>query len=400
MPAGLSDSMAHFDELHRKEVPMIVPISQIALGEYKARLPQYIFTDFIFLRTEQDTLDEPISKFLAQAARAGRRVVLITFSSMPVGERTILEMAIEACTSEQLVFPAKRGSNGTSPVGVAVIAMTSGQDHDPAPPETMAQVQQLSQEGRLMVRNSGASFAALFPKLDALIGQGGLGVTSEALRAGVPIITSGILLLDQRWWAARVAELGCGSKPVKVDRLLNWDHSNDSTRLVKLLHIALDTSEEDNWTLRAKQVSAQIAHVAMHDPDGVLRNAQEVFTKGTSQSVILEDCYEENRDCCSCIARQARCCCRCIERCLRCIFFMNVPTLLYVFLLLLSEVFCCGPCRRRCRCRSKKEQMMESGEESTEDVSGDSSSDESNARLPRDSRGSLGSLHPWSPVRS
>ena len=43
---------------------------------------------FPLLGTEQDTLDEPISKFLAQAARAGRRVVLITFSSMPVGERT------------------------------------------------------------------------------------------------------------------------------------------------------------------------------------------------------------------------------------------------------------------------------------------------------------------------
>lgn len=24
-------------------------------------------------------------------------------------------------------------------------------------------------------------------------------------------------LLDQRWWAARVTELGCGSKPVKVE---------------------------------------------------------------------------------------------------------------------------------------------------------------------------------------
>ncbi|CAK9007421.1 unnamed protein product [Durusdinium trenchii] len=218
MPAGLSDSMAHFDELHRKEVPMIVPISQIALGEYKARLPQYIFTDFIFLRTEQDTLDEPISKFLAQAARAGRRVVLITFSSMPV--------SVPCQARQQWNLTGGCGRDCHDQLEDSV----GGQDHDPAPPETMAQVQQLSQEGRLMVRNSGASFAALFPKLDALIGQGGLGVTSEALRAGVPIITSGILLLDQRWWAARVAELGCGSKPVKVDRLLNWDHSNDSTR--------------------------------------------------------------------------------------------------------------------------------------------------------------------------
>ena len=77
MPAGLSDTMAHFEELQKKgaawaavrlpktwswaalkmsqlsqllEVPMIVPVSEIALGNYKAQLPHYIFTDFIFLR--------------------------------------------------------------------------------------------------------------------------------------------------------------------------------------------------------------------------------------------------------------------------------------------------------------------------------------------------------------
>lgn len=416
MPAGLSDTMAHFEELRKKEVPMIVPISEIALGDYKEQLPQYVFTDFIFLRTVQDTLDDELSGFVQQALRSGRRLVLMTFSSMPVGERTILDMAIEACTSEQLVFPPRRlnghitststlGSLGS--LGVAIIAMTSGQDHDPAPPETMTKAKLLAQEGRLLIRSSGCSFAALFPKLDALIGQGGLGVTSEALRAGVPVITSGILLLDQRWWAARVTELGCGSKPVKVDRLLNWDHSNDSTRLVKLLRLALDTSEEGNWTSRSKQVAKDIARVAGHDPDGVKRNAQEVFLKGTTQSVVLEDCYAENRDACSCLARQAKCCCRCVERCLRCIFFMNLPTLFYVLLLVLSECLCCGPCRRRCRCFcSKKEQMIESGDESTDDVEG-SSSDESTHRFnatrssgidaSRTSLGSLALSHPVSP---
>ena len=408
MPAGLSDSMAHFDELRKKEVPMIVPISEVALGDYKDQLPQYVFTDFIFLRTSKDTLDQELDSFIHQAQRSGRRIVLMTFSSMPVGERTILDMAIEACTSQQLVFPVRRrhlAMNGNgSAVGVSVIAMTSGQDHDPAPPETMTKVKMLSQEGRLLVRSSGASFAALFPHLDALIGQGGLGVTSEALRAGVPVITSGILLLDQRWWAARVTELGCGSKPVKVDRLLNWDHTADSTRLVKLLRLALDTSEEENWTKRSKQVAADIARVAHNDVDGVNRNAQEVFLKGTSQSVILEDCYSENRDICSCLAGQAMCCCRCVQRCLRCIFFMNLPTLFYVLLLLLSECLCCGPCRRRCRCRSKKEQMMENGDESTEDEG--SSSDESTHRFnpsrtsvdgSRTSLGSLAMAPPLSP---
>lgn len=35
------------------QVPMIVPINEIALGDYKAQLPQYVFTDFIFLRSSE-----------------------------------------------------------------------------------------------------------------------------------------------------------------------------------------------------------------------------------------------------------------------------------------------------------------------------------------------------------
>ena len=38
--------------------------------------------------TAQDTLDDELSSFVQQAQRGGRRVVLMTFSSMPVGERT------------------------------------------------------------------------------------------------------------------------------------------------------------------------------------------------------------------------------------------------------------------------------------------------------------------------
>ncbi|CAJ1353935.1 unnamed protein product [Effrenium voratum] len=359
---GISDSMLHFEELQKQNVPMIVPISPIALGDYFSKLPQYSFTDFIYLRTSADTLDNEVDSFVQQAIRQGRRIVLITFSSMPVGERTILDMAIEACSAQQLVFPSKRGG---PPLGLAVIAMVGGQDHDPAGPEANEAAEALQKEGRLLVRKSGASFAALFPLLDAVIGQGGLGVTSEALRAGLPVITSGILLLDQRWWAARVSELGCGSKPIKVDRLLKWDHDQNSTRLANLLRQALGPHE---WALRAKEVAKQMAESAGDDRDGIRRNAQEVFTRGTDNAVVLEDCYTEDRDCCSCLALQAKCCFRCLERCLRCIFLMNLPTLLYVLLLLLRECIFCGPCRRRCRPSKPKKPLP--AEASSEESSG------------------------------
>ena len=44
--------------------------------------------------------------------------------------------------------------------------------------------------------------------MDCNIIHGGLGTTAEAMRAGKPIIVTGILLMDQRFWAHQVAELG------------------------------------------------------------------------------------------------------------------------------------------------------------------------------------------------
>eukprot|EP00913_Durusdinium_trenchii_P020194 g18975.t1 len=124
--------------------------------------------------------------------------------------------------------------------------------------------------------------------VDALILHGGLGVTSEALLAGKPAITSGILLMDrltarphareprrnpkeiltsrstqfdqhvedQRYWAARLNELGCGSQGISVDDLM----SNNGTTLVNLIHQALLPSIEggSSWMARAKEVQDQI----------------------------------------------------------------------------------------------------------------------------------------------
>lgn len=371
IPAGLTDSMVHFDELHEQGVPMVVPISPVAVGNYLQQLQQYILTDFVFLRTKGDVLDDELSSFVKQAKDAGRRILLITFSSMPVGEKTILDLALQACDSELLLFPPKPPAPNGPKLPIAVIAMTGGQEHDRASGESLERVQQLRKDGRLLVRSKGASFAALFPLLDALIGQGGLGVTSEALRAGVPVITSGILLLDQRWWAARVKDLGCGSKPVKVDRLLKWDYSFDAPRVVGMLHKALRDASDDGeqtWTQRSKQVSSMLQRAAGDDPDGVIRNAKVVFKAGTEDAVILEDCYAEGRDCGSCMSRQARCCCRCIEHFLRCIFFLNLPTMLYVCVLFVAQCFCCLPCRHLC-CNRRRAKSPATKDEEEEDSS-------------------------------
>ena len=41
-------------------------------------------------------------------------------------------------------------------------------------------------------------------------------LTASVKGSQAPGRTKPLRLLDQRWWAARVTELGCGSKPVKV----------------------------------------------------------------------------------------------------------------------------------------------------------------------------------------
>jgi UDP:flavonoid glycosyltransferase YjiC (YdhE family) len=52
--------------------------------------------------------------------------------------------------------------------------------------------------------------------MDCVIVHGGLGTTSEALKVGVPVIVTGVLLMDQRFWGKRVHDLGIGPEPVHI----------------------------------------------------------------------------------------------------------------------------------------------------------------------------------------
>ena len=60
----------------------------------------------------------------------------------------------------------------------------------------------------LLLEGTVAPFGELLPLMDVNIIHGGLGTTAEAMRAGKPVIVTGILLMDQRFWAHQVAELG------------------------------------------------------------------------------------------------------------------------------------------------------------------------------------------------
>lgn len=149
----------------------------------------------------------------SEAKSEGRKVVLMTFSSMPVGYQRILKIAVKICHDCRI--------EGLRPV---VIAMVKGQPQEQSQQQSLMQeADRWKQKQRLLVVDTSLDFGALFPQVDAIMLHGGLGVTCEALLAGKPTITSGILLMDQRYWASRMHDLGCGSKGISVDDLLNRD---------------------------------------------------------------------------------------------------------------------------------------------------------------------------------
>lgn len=63
--------------------------------------------------------------------------------------------------------------------------------------------------------------------MDTIIVHGGLGTTAEALRVGVPVIITGVLLMDQRFWGKRVNDLGVGPEPTHISSF-----SSVSTRVI------------------------------------------------------------------------------------------------------------------------------------------------------------------------
>lgn len=350
LPPDIQDTMVQYEELDDQGVPLIAPISPVVVQEHLEDLDDLNFTDFIFLRLGDDALDPQVVSFIDRARASRRSVVGMTFSSMPVGEHMMLSIAVEVCKTCR---PRGDGQNDQQPP--ALIVFAGGQEHDPPKPKLQEEVNQLVANGQLLVLHKGQPFGTLFPKIDAIIGQGGLGVTSEALRAGIPVITSGILLLDQRWWAARVQELGCGSQGLRFERLMHKD-PDGRVRIVGLLEKALDTrsSATDSWQNCARKVQRELrARQLPGDEDGIAVNAREVFAGGVTHPAVISNAYEDRRGCGRACCRQARCCCRCVDSAARWLLFLGLPTLFFCWLQSMNALLCCGLCARCCTRRRK-----------------------------------------------
>jgi len=198
--------MNSYEALQKHNMPIVIPINPFCFGPRPEDWAyNTVFTDFIFLRQESEVmkLDRKFSEFIAAAKASQSPIVLLAFSSMPVPRYTILDIAVqlvEQCAQMPRVIAMVGGQQATEPLGS----------------ELDGKVRNFKDSLMLLEANS-APFGALFPHMSLLIIHGGLGTTAEAIRSGHPVIVTGVLLFDQRFWGRRVAALKLGPEPSHVD---------------------------------------------------------------------------------------------------------------------------------------------------------------------------------------
>eukprot|EP00668_Euglena_longa_P006946 GGOE01008296.1.p1 GENE.GGOE01008296.1~~GGOE01008296.1.p1 ORF type:complete len:640 (-),score=129.34 GGOE01008296.1:603-2477(-) len=260
-----------FELLQTYNMPLIVPINEFCFGRHPHDWsPNTVFTDFIFLRRPRlevapkpllaspstASLGTELASFIEEAKKAHAPVVLMAFSSMPVPRHDILEMAIKVIRQ----CPQK-------PRAIALV----GQDIKAPLKHALAEEAAKLKEQNLLLEAAGAPFELVFPHMSCVIVHGGLGTTAEALRAGVPTIVTGVLLMDQRFWGKRVAELHVGPEPVFID-----DFNS-----VCVQHVTRALSEP--FVKRAKEVAQLAAGKRNLSEDGVEENV-----------LMVEQMFREN----------------------------------------------------------------------------------------------------------
>lgn len=115
---------------------------------------------------------------------------------------------------------------------------------------------------QLLLEIENADFGMLFREIDCFVVHGGLGTTVEALRTGRPVMVTGPLLLDQRFWGQICADKGLGPEAVHIDAF--------EQVCVDFVDGALDPDDPSGWQARARETSWGDI-----DDDGVATNVEK-----------------------------------------------------------------------------------------------------------------------------
>merc|ERR1712007_293929 len=236
-----------WEAVFKHKIPMVIPMKE---GTFKRpsdwREDNIIMTDFIFLRSAKHSggqLAPDLQEFVKAAQEAGRKLAVMTFSSMPVPRTTMLKSA------------TKMASECKFPISVIYVGKKMP---DELPEELEKVTESLKVEGKLM-ETERADFGVLFRSMDCFIVHGGLGTSVEALRLHKPTAVTGILLMDQRFWGHVCEEKGVGPKPVHIEEF--------ETTCVDFVNNALD--ESSVWNKNAAALD-----MGNEEDDGVAVNVE------------------------------------------------------------------------------------------------------------------------------
>eukprot|EP01062_Namystynia_karyoxenos_P000093 TRINITY_DN10025_c0_g1_i1.p1 TRINITY_DN10025_c0_g1~~TRINITY_DN10025_c0_g1_i1.p1 ORF type:complete len:947 (+),score=289.32 TRINITY_DN10025_c0_g1_i1:107-2842(+) len=229
-----------------RDIPLVIPMHFSTFQKPSDWGPRTVLSDFIFLRSGKATQRKPLPEHLEQfvSGRADHKLVLMTFSSMPVRRGTMLDCATrmigESSQKLKVLYVGKRQA-------------------DKVPAKLMDRAAQYTADS-LLLEVEAADFGELFPRADAFVVHGGLGTTVEALRTNRPVAVTGPLLMDQRFWGDVCFRKGVGPPPCHIGDFVS--------HCVEFCDGALDPEDPKGWQWRARELD-----MGDTQDDGVLTNA-------------------------------------------------------------------------------------------------------------------------------
>ena len=155
-----------------------------------------------------------------QAARSkSRKLMVMTFSSMPVARDKALGVAVEMLAKSKhdfsLLYVGKRQSDTPSA-------------------KTAAAAADFTAKGKLLEVER-ADFGLLFREMDAFVVHGGLGTTVEALRMRKPtVVTGGRAVANLQWHSAKYGEWSVkhvGRRSARGGRVLSRKKCGERERM-------------------------------------------------------------------------------------------------------------------------------------------------------------------------
>jgi len=200
---GLKGNINQWKSLMGQNIPIVIPIQPGTFDRPADWAPNVAMSDFIFLTSKAqgaNAFGEELDTFITSAKSAGRKLAVMTFSSMPVQRDKMLAAAIKMVTETK------------HPVSLVYV----GTRYDPVGAAQEQKIQELKDKG-LFIELARAPFDILFREMDVFIIHGGLGTTVDALRMHKPVAVTGVLLMDQRFWGKVCNDKGVGPPPMHID---------------------------------------------------------------------------------------------------------------------------------------------------------------------------------------